>query len=72
MTRENILKLQEHQAYCGRPFNRLNIEFMPLSGKYSAQFYGCDYQLMFTIYAGSYNLIMSGISELISEANENK
>jgi hypothetical protein len=67
MTRENILKLQEHQNYCGRPFNRLNIEFMPFSNKYSAQFYGCDYLHMFSIYAGSYDNLMSDIAELINE-----
>lgn len=69
MNQQHILKLKEHQLYFNRPFNRLNIEFMPLSGKYSAQFYGCDYMQMFTIYAGSYELLMSDISELINEAN---
>ena len=68
MNQQHILKLKEHQKYCGRPFNRLNIEFMPFSNKYSAQFYGCDFLQMFTIYAGSYELLMSDIAELINEA----
>ncbi len=72
MNYANIIKIQKHYNYCGRPFNRINIEFMPLSGKYCAQFYGCDYLQMFTIYATTYDLLMSDIAELISEVNENQ
>ena len=72
MNQQHILKLKEHQNYCGRPFTRLDIQLLPLSGKYCAQFYGSDYMLMFSIYAGTYELLMSDISELINEVNQTK
>lgn len=72
MNQEHIFQLKQHKKYCGRPFNRLSIEFMPFAGKYSAQFYGCDFLQMFTIYAPTYELLMSDISELINEVNKTK
>lgn len=68
MNQQHILQLKEHKKYCGRPFNQLIIQFMPFTNKYSAQFQGCDYLHMFTIYAPTYELLMSDISELINEA----
>jgi hypothetical protein len=62
---QEIKKLTEHYQYCGRSFNRLNIEYMPISGKYSAQFYSCSHLRLATIYADSYDTLMSDISQII-------